>query len=103
MPIQHRGDNIRLGDGPIGPNSEGIRVDYMGSMFTAEGGSATDVRNIVKAAWAKCREVYITPYKKMPITLKYKIYKTTVKPAMLYGFECWAVRKTIHKNYTPLR
>ena len=31
--------------------------------------------------------------KKMPIKLKYKIYKTIVKPAMIYGSECWAVDK----------
>ena len=31
--------------------------------------------------------------KKMPIMLKDKIYKTIVKPAMIYGSECWAVKK----------
>ena len=31
--------------------------------------------------------------KKMPIKLKDKIYKTIVKPAMIYGSECWAVKK----------
>ena len=31
--------------------------------------------------------------KKMPIELKDKIYKTIVKPAMIYGYECWAVKK----------
>ena len=31
--------------------------------------------------------------KNMPIKLKNKIYKTIVKPAMIYGSECWAVKK----------
>ena len=58
----------------------------------------------MKVAWAKWREVSgVMCDKKMPIKLKDKIYKTIVKPAMIYGSECWAVKKTIHKNYTPLR
>ena len=31
--------------------------------------------------------------KKVPIKLKYKVYKTVIKPTMTYGAECWAVRK----------
>ena len=31
--------------------------------------------------------------KKVPIKLKYKVYKTAIKPTMTYGAECWAVRK----------
>ena len=39
--------------------------------------------------------------KKMPIKLKDKIYKTIVKPAMIYGSECWAVKKNdIQKLHT---
>ena len=32
-------------------------------------------------------------YKKVPIKLKDKVYKTVIKPTMTYGAECWAVRK----------
>ena len=67
---------------------------YLGSMFAAEGGSETDVNNRVKVAWAKWREVPgVMCDKKMPIKLKDKIYKTIVKPAMIYGSECWAVKQ----------
>ena len=31
--------------------------------------------------------------KKVPIKLKSKLYKTVVRPAMVYGSECWALRK----------
>ena len=65
---------------------------YMWSMFAAEGGLETDVNNIVKTS--KWREVPgVMCDKKMPIKLNDIIYKTTVKPAMLYGSECWAVKK----------
>ena len=30
---------------------------------------------------------------KVPINLKDKVYKTVIKPTMIYGAECWAVRK----------
>ena len=31
--------------------------------------------------------------KKVPVKLKVKIYQTVIKPTMLYGAECWAMRK----------
>ncbi|XP_044744683.1 uncharacterized protein LOC123306651 [Coccinella septempunctata] len=38
----------------------------------------------------------------MPIKTKGKVYKTAVRPAMLYGSECWAMKKcheqTLHVN-----
>ena len=50
MPTPHKEENIKLGDGPI----QTVKVfKYLGSMFAAEGGSETDVNNIVKVAWAK--------------------------------------------------
>jgi len=35
--------------------------------------------------------------KKVPFKLKGKFYRTTVRPAILYGTECWAV-KSQHEN-----
>ena len=101
MPTPHKEENIKLGGGPI----QTVKVfKYLGSLFAAEGGSETDVNNRVKVAWATWREVSgVVCDKKMPIKLKDKIYKTIVKPAVIYGSKCWAVKKTIHKNYTPLR
>ena len=91
MPTPHKEENIKLGDGPI----QTVKVfKYLGSMFAAEGGSDTDVNNRMNVAWAKWREVSgVRCDKKMPIKLKDKIYKTIVKPATIYGSECWAVKK----------
>ena len=36
--------------------------------------------------------------RRIPIKLKGKFYKTVIRPAMLYGIKCWAVkRKNIQK------
>ena len=35
--------------------------------------------------------------------LKDQIYTTVVKPAMIFGYKCWTVKKHRRKNYTPPR
>ncbi|KAJ8705151.1 hypothetical protein PYW07_010978 [Mythimna separata] len=35
---------------------------------------------------------------RMPLKLKGKIYKSVIRPVMLYGSECWAVKKTDEKR-----
>ncbi|KAJ8710705.1 hypothetical protein PYW08_009220 [Mythimna loreyi] len=34
----------------------------------------------------------------MPLKLKGKIYKSVIRPVILYGSECWAVKKTDEKR-----
>ena len=41
--------------------------------------------------WKKCSGVLCD--KKMPVKLKGKVYRTVVRPAMLYGAETWATTK----------
>ena len=59
---------------------------YLGSMFNANGGAEKDVNNRVKIAWSKWRET-------TGVMCEDKVYKTAIKPAMVYCAECWAVRK----------
>ena len=35
--------------------------------------------------------------KQISLKLKENFYKTTIRPAMLYGAECWAANKQVHK------
>ena len=53
-----------------------------------------DVDGRIKVAWSRWRDLSGVIYdKKVPMKLKSKLYKTVVRPAMVYGSECWAMRK----------
>ena len=57
-------------------------------------GSEEAVRAIVSAAWGKWRDLSgAISDKKMPRKLKIKLYMTVIRPVLLYGAECWTVRK----------
>ena len=67
---------------------------YLGSMFDANEGAEKDVNNRVNIAWSKWMETTgVMCDRNIPTKLKDKVYKTAIKPAMVYGAECWAVRK----------
>ena len=67
---------------------------YMGSLFDANGGAEKDVNSRVNIAWSKWRETTgVMCDRNIPTKLKDKVYKTAVNPPMVYGAECWAVRK----------
>ncbi|VFQ79148.1 unnamed protein product [Cuscuta campestris] len=62
---------------------------------TADGELDADVGHRVGVAWAKWRlasGVLCDP--KISPRMKGKFYRSVVRPAMLYGAECWAVKKT---------
>ncbi|KAK8956527.1 hypothetical protein KSP39_PZI001305 [Platanthera zijinensis] len=46
----------------------------------------------IQAGWLKWRGASgILCDRKVPLKLKGKFYRTAIRPAMLYGSECWAV------------
>ena len=60
-----------------------------GSLFTNDGGSQADVNNRIRIGWMKWKEVSGV----MCVELKDKVFKTIIRPAMTYSYECWAVKK----------
>ena len=67
---------------------------YLGSVIYGSGGCGKDVDGRIKVAWSRWRDLSGVIYdKKVPMKLKSKLYKTVVRPAMVYGSECWALRK----------
>ncbi|VFQ65628.1 unnamed protein product [Cuscuta campestris] len=72
-----------------------IKDMYDGAMTRADGELDGDVGHRVGVAWAKWRlasGVLCDP--KISPKMKCKFYRSVVRPVMLYGAECWAVKKT---------
>ena len=70
-----------------------IIVIRLGSVIDGSGGCGKDDGRI-KVAWSRFRDLSRVIYdKKVPVKLKSKLYKTVVRSAMVYGSECWALRK----------
>ena len=67
---------------------------YIGSSVEETGGMATEITQRVSAAWRnwkRCSGVLCD--RSMPVKLKGKVYKTEVRPALLYGAETWATTR----------
>lgn len=78
-------------DGQIVPRKDTFR--YLGSMLQSNGEIDEDVSHRIKAGWMKWRQASgILCDKKVPQKLKGKFYRTAIRPAMLYGAECWATK-----------
>ena len=67
---------------------------YLGSMLQSNGDIDDDVCHKIKAGWMKWRQASgILCEKKVPRKVKGKFYRTAVRPAMLYGAECWPTKR----------
>ena len=69
-------------------------LKYLSSVMEAEGGSWKVVKQRVEVAWMKWRDISgVMCDKRMPRKLKCKIYRTAIRPVLLYGAECKTIRK----------
>ena len=67
---------------------------YLGSVISENGGCLDDVKTRVRAAWSKWKDMSgIVCDRKMPERLKVKVYKTVIRPVLLYGCQLWALKK----------
>ena len=63
-------------------------------MLQSNGGIDEDVSHRIKAERMKWWEASgILCDKKVPHKLKGKFYRTAIRPAMLYGAECWPTKR----------
>ncbi|KAI3823773.1 hypothetical protein L1987_05214 [Smallanthus sonchifolius] len=72
-----------------------LKFKYLGSVIQGNGDIDNDVVHRVQAGWCKWRAALgVLCDKRFPIGLKGKFYRVAVRPAMLYGTDCWAIKKT---------
>ena len=84
-------EEIQLGDDKV---KIVATFKYLGSIFDSNGGAESDINNRVKLAWMKWKQLTgVLCDTKVPIKLKDMVYKTVIMPTIIYGAECWAVRK----------
>jgi len=67
---------------------------YLGSVIHAQGGSEEDIKARIAAAWKKWKELSgVLCNRRMPTGVKGKVYRTTVRPVLIYGSEAWTMRR----------
>jgi hypothetical protein len=88
--ISEDGD-VSLG-GQVVPKKDTFH--YLGSMLQRDGDIDEDVSHRIKAGWMKRRQASrVLCDKRVPQKLKGKFYRTAIRPAMLYGAECWPTKR----------
>ncbi|KAM2693357.1 hypothetical protein EV2_007535 [Malus domestica] len=81
---------VRIGDQEI-PKSDRFR--YLGSILQKNGELDGDLNHRIQAGWMKWKSASgVLCDRHMPLKLKGKFYRTSIRLAMLYGTECWAVK-----------
>ena len=87
----NQSDEISLDGVEIGASR---KFRYLGSIVQYEGDIEEDIQHRIKAGWVKWKNATrVLCDGKMPIKLKGKFYRTVIRPAMLYGSECWAIKR----------
>uniref|UniRef100_A0A8I6YFU2 Reverse transcriptase domain-containing protein n=1 Tax=Hordeum vulgare subsp. vulgare TaxID=112509 RepID=A0A8I6YFU2_HORVV len=88
---RHEDGEVSLG-GQVVPERDTFR--YLGSMLQKDGDIDEDVGHRIKAGWMKWRQASgVLCDKRVPQKLKGGFYRTTIRPAMLYGAECWPTKR----------
>ena len=79
-------------DGSTIPVSKYFR--YLGSVIQDDAEIKKDVDHRIQTGWLRWRAATgVLCDRNVPAKLKGKFYRTVVRPALLYGAECWAISK----------
>jgi hypothetical protein len=90
-PTRHEDGDVSLESQVVAKKDS---FQYPGSMLQKDGDIDEDVRHRISAGWLKWRQASgILCDKKVPQRLKGKFYRTVIRPAMLYGAECWPTKR----------
>ena len=95
--------NSRNSTNMVKVNGQGIddvhRFMYLGATVSKEGGGTEDIHNrVVKARGAFMRLKKIWSSHSISRRTKVRLYKTLVKPVLMYGCETWKIKKCDEKK-----
>ena len=63
-------------------------------MLQKDGDIDEDVKHRISASWLKWRQASgVLCDRRVPQKLKGKFYRKAIRPAMLYGAECWTTKR----------
>ncbi|GJX60025.1 retrovirus-related pol polyprotein LINE-1 [Tanacetum coccineum] len=89
--VVHQEVDVRIGDRILQPK-ESFR--YLGSVIHRSGRIDEDVAHRIGVGWMKWRAASgVLCDRRIPLKLKGKFYRVAIRPAMLYGSECWPITK----------
>nr|XP_017225421.1 PREDICTED: uncharacterized protein LOC108201646 [Daucus carota subsp. sativus] len=67
---------------------------YLGSIIQSNGDISADVTHRILTGWLRWRAASgVLCDKSVPLKLKGKFYRVAIRPLLLYGSECWPLRK----------
>ena len=67
---------------------------YLGSVLQKDGDIDEVVRHRISAGWLKWHQASgILCDRRVPQKLKGKFYRIAIRPAILYGAECWPTKR----------
>ncbi|KAH0434466.1 hypothetical protein IEQ34_026824 [Dendrobium chrysotoxum] len=79
--------------------NKSTRFRYIGSIVQSDGEIDGDIISRIQVGWLKWRNASgLLCDRKVPLKLKGKFYKMVVRPAMLYGAECWPLKEKHNSN-----
>ncbi|XP_063377554.1 uncharacterized protein LOC134664738 [Cydia fagiglandana] len=91
VPDPHRADSVKNHPFTV---PEVSKFKYLGSVLSADANVDMDVAHRVNVAWLRWRSLSgVLCDRRVPIKTKGKVYKTAVRPAMVYGAECWTIKQ----------
>jgi len=90
--VESDGGEVTLGGVAV---SSVEKFKYLGSIVEEREDIDEDISHRIRAGWKKWKKASrILCDKKISFRLKGRVYWMVVRPALLYGAECWSIKKT---------
>ena len=90
------GGEVTMG-GVVVPRVE--KFKYLGSIVEEKGDIDEDISHRIRVGWQKWKKASgVLCDKRIPLKLKGRVYRMVVRPTLLYGAECWPIRRPRSKG-----